>query len=838
MPIAHLWKLQQCIFTRLNLLIVLFFSSATYAQQTIDSNKLHTWWHSNFELNDTTPVADANVRRSTIYDVRVSSQSAPSIYYDSYTYMSIPRGGREKWGYTDNDGAEFADQANLSMSWSSFLYSEDASIEVDLRNGQTISSINDVIIRPLALNLTKQWVDTNTIRIKVPYSSKGVKFSVEFAPQLFTAYNDMNGNSGNLTTVASGNTEVHREPQNSLMIFAEPILTGADANRLIPHESDGSIYYPPEGEVNNLNTVSADIIYFKPGTYYMPWNYHALLPANVKWVYLAPGAFVKGAFRFVHDNQGVYKVTGYGALSGEKYVYEPDTENGYKHLVKIEGHDNCHSSCVKMLQFQSSSNMQHFLDLQGITIVEPPYHSFVVYGDDNKFEMRVENYKQVGSWYWQTDGLELYTNSRMNNTFFHSNDDVLKLYHSNVTVDNTTIWKNENGPVIQWGWIPRNIENISVKNTYIIHNRMYWKDKKINTCIFNASPQHDNQSSTTTADTNTLIKNLVFENIQVEGKTNCAIRLYSLSNLETVYIKNLSIDDWSDLGAAGNESEFKTYTNSSAQKVFIGNESINGKGLKLENYRVAGQLITRSNNNWNSTSLGKLNFDGELFDNWNAWASSSSSSATSVSSASSSSSAPSDNWFFRGTPNNWNTTPMTFQNGLYCTQQSFGAANTNPRFKIDHFANWAESYPASDVGVSANTTHKICFNATTKTISVTSATSSSSNAASSSSSSSTPNGGNVNVHFVCNNGITYNGQSVYVVGNISALGNWNLAQAIKLDPVNYPKWEGDISLPANTPIQWKCVKREELNPSAGIVWQGGSNISVNTGTGITTTGGF
>jgi len=211
---------------------------------------------------------------------------------------------------------------------------------------------------------------------------------------------------------------------------------------------------------------------------------------------------------------------------------------------------------------------------------------------------------------------------------------------------------------------------------------------------------------------------------------------------------------------------------------------------------------------------------------------------TTTSSSAASSSVAADTWYFRGTPNNWGSTAMTLQSGLYCTQQTFGAASTNPRFKIDHYANWTESYPASDYVVSANTTYKICFNSSTKAVTATVVTATSSSAASSSATASTAST-TVNVHFVCNNGTTYVGQSVYVAGNNAALGNWVVAQAKKLNVTTYPKWEADIQVPANTSIQWKCVKREETNTAAGIVWQGGSNITVNTGSGgVTTTGSF
>jgi hypothetical protein len=47
--------------------------------------------------------------------------------------------------------------------------------------------------QPSSLNFTKELVNSKTVRIKVPYDAKGHRFSVEFDPQLYTAYNDMSG---------------------------------------------------------------------------------------------------------------------------------------------------------------------------------------------------------------------------------------------------------------------------------------------------------------------------------------------------------------------------------------------------------------------------------------------------------------------------------------------------------------------------------------------------------------------------------------------------------------------------------------------------------------------
>ena len=78
-----------------------------------------------------------------------------------------------------------------------------------------------------------------------------------------------------------------------------------------------------------------------------------------------------------------------------------------------------------------------------------------------------------------------------------------------------------------------------------------------------------------------------------------------------------------------------------------------------------------------------------------------------------------DTWYFRGTPNSWATTLMNQEGTLYCTTQTFGAASTNPRFKVDHYGDWKENYPTADYTVTADTTYKICFNPTSKAITAT-----------------------------------------------------------------------------------------------------------------------
>jgi alpha-glucosidase len=98
------------------------------------------------------------------------------------------------------------------------------------------------------------------------------------------------------------------------------------------------------------------------------------------------------------------------------------------------------------------------------------------------------------------------------------------------------------------------------------------------------------------------------------------------------------------------------------------------------------------------------------------------------------------------------------------------------------------------------------------------------------------------VNFVCTNGTTTPGQSVFVVGNLPALGSWDVANAIKLDPHVYPTWTGVIQhLPTGTALQWKCIKRNNAD-TGNLVWESGANNLITTPSsgygGSTTDGGF
>ncbi|OEJ51311.1 glycosidase [Streptomyces agglomeratus] len=70
------------------------------------------------------------------------------------------------------------------------------------------------------------------------------------------------------------------------------------------------------------------------------------------------------------------------------------------------------------------------------------------------------------------------------------------------------------------------------------------------------------------------------------------------------------------------------------------------------------------------------------------------------------------------------------------------------------------------------------------------------------------------------NATTTVGQNFYVTGNQSALGNWNTAGALKLDPAAYPVWKLDVSMPAGTSFEYKYIRKDA---SGNVTWESGAN---------------
>ncbi|WP_261368000.1 carbohydrate binding domain-containing protein [Acrocarpospora catenulata] len=72
------------------------------------------------------------------------------------------------------------------------------------------------------------------------------------------------------------------------------------------------------------------------------------------------------------------------------------------------------------------------------------------------------------------------------------------------------------------------------------------------------------------------------------------------------------------------------------------------------------------------------------------------------------------------------------------------------------------------------------------------------------------------------------GQNVFVVGNLAALGSWNPANAVPMSATAYPTWSAAVSLPGNTAVEYKYLKK---NPDGSITWENGANRTFTTPSG-------
>ena len=299
---------------------------------------LKTWWHNRSEAQVHAPVAPNAVRRSPFFAVGVSVASPGGVDTPppsrAFVYLSIPRSGAPKRGYTEADGAEYATSARLTMSWASFLYAADVWVYITHLGPQyhrvDLPRIFQTRPRRLAAELgTWRRVNNDTIAVRVPHRPGGFRFSVEFSDENVVTYNDGTGCCNLTDRPGPGHLPVHTQPRNALMIFAEPMITDPDERVRLDPEFDPavngagvgnrSITIATPGDVRGLlRNVSTQVIYFGPGVYWMTGAFSARLRDPVRWVHLAPGAYLKGALEFGGTQQSEYKVTGFGVLSGEQ----------------------------------------------------------------------------------------------------------------------------------------------------------------------------------------------------------------------------------------------------------------------------------------------------------------------------------------------------------------------------------------------------------------------------------------------------------------------------------------------------------------------------------------
>jgi hypothetical protein len=96
----------------------------------------------------------------------------------------------------------------------------------------------------------------------------------------------------------------------------------------------------------------------------------------------------------------------------------------------------------------------------------------------------VRNVKMIG-WHFGTDGVSVGYRGLVEDCFFKVNDDAVKLYVSEMVVQNCVIWQMENGAPFQISWnMPSDNSGFRVSNIDVIRVEHQWDNK--NEAVFDA----------------------------------------------------------------------------------------------------------------------------------------------------------------------------------------------------------------------------------------------------------------------------------------------------------------------------------------------------------------
>lgn len=562
---------------------------------------VRTWWHDTGVINTATAVEPGQVRQSRKYNVSVSV-AGTNEYHDSFVYESIPRNGNgmmfdpakpgETYNLTDGDGIHPEIQEGINMAWSQFEYQVDVDVKISSSDGG-LGPADNVIIRPKTLGLQVSADDSITIR--VPYSDNGYRFSVEFRNDIFEYRT-------NGTDYVQHGLLVSKEPRNALLVFASPPIP----EELIPAKtSDVQVLTP--GAIRADTIQPKPTLYFQAGVYWAEENgllgkSHLILPPETHHVYFEPGTYVKSAIEYTTTNADFYTI-GHGVVSGENYAYMANWNASYA-AIKDD------RTSLRMFSHQSVQDYQTW-HCMGPTLNAPPFNTMDLFPknptdheEDNRVHSYISDYKQVGAYYLQTDGTQIYAGT-VRDIFWHVNDDAIKLYHSNVRVQDLVIWKAYNDPIIQMGWKPRNVSNVTVDGLDIIHGRWFKSETVVPSSILGASPYYMDPKL---VDVNRTMQVSV-KNVRCEGICPALMRLAPMQNYE-LEVENIEMEElFDDEKLRLGESLVGVKISEQEDDYVEGQEPLD-VSISIKNWTVAGTRMTEESSGVGS--LGQVNFNATL----------------------------------------------------------------------------------------------------------------------------------------------------------------------------------------------------------------------------------
>lgn len=492
------------------------------------------------------------------YEVRVLVGKE---WQDSYVYIDHAR----------KDGSGSQDLPGRTFSWTTFETTDPVRVRVTRKDG----AFGSAEIRPLRFEIDTKKVDEKTIEFTV---KPGQKVSVEFDTEL--RKNCFSGPPYGLTCIT-----------DAMMLFADSKreksavsgLPEADVFQVKPGKHEISI--PVEGlpGVNAGKSTLGDaqgrkVVVFKPGVHELGyWQ----VPNNIEHLHFEPGAVVYGAIDVIPegrepwtmDYDAIYKrtwskerlrpgfkITGPGVLSGAKLPWHLKKNFSYTKNDDWWEH-------VKLLQLGVANIL-----IEDVVMANSPYWVLSFMNDaDGRSHGTFDNFKMIGAWTYNNDGLPVGTNSIVKNAFIHADDDSFKLYNNGGRVENCVVWQANNGAVFQFGWFPKSVSDVVVNNVDVIHFENWYGVNQTNRAVFNY------------ADTggSGIIRDIRFNNVTVEGRV---LRLFGLKSSGGQKFRNFTFSNLNtggmgvgQLGAPG-------------RNYFIGDI----KNFTFENFTFDGQVVTQA----------------------------------------------------------------------------------------------------------------------------------------------------------------------------------------------------------------------------------------------------
>jgi hypothetical protein len=538
------------------------------------------------------------------------SLAGREVFHPSFVYETIPRNGNGKmldpaypnlqYDLADGDGITIEADEGINMAWTQFLYRSDVDVRIVSTDGSPLGPTSNVVIRPVDLGFAITSPMPDTVLIRVPFQESGARFSVEFNDNLYTYRS--NGSS----YVREGGVIVSEEPKDALLIFASPPLD----ERLIPSKTSQDVQILRPGKITQDSFEPKSTIIFEAGVYWMEKDGmlgkdHIKLHPNTHYVYFEPGAYIKAALEYTTTNPDFHTV-GYGVVSGENYAYMANTVKDYT-AVKDDRYS------LRMFWHQSVTDNQTW-HCVGPTLNAPPFNTMDLHPlnhtpheEDNKVKAHVRDYKQVGAFYFQTDGTQMYDGT-VRDVFWHVNDDAIKLYHSGAQLHGITIWKARNNAIVQMGWKPRDVSSVSVSKLRIIHNRWLQPNAYVPSAIFGASPFYADPKEVD--DTRTMSLNV--DDVVCEGICAALMTIAPLQNLQlritNIHFERLHDDATIQLGRSvvGMDAgkDMNNYTPGQDRLTL---------GIHVRNWTIGDQRVTMMTSG--EDQLGQLKihpmYDGE-----------------------------------------------------------------------------------------------------------------------------------------------------------------------------------------------------------------------------------